>query len=267
MSEKQQRSLNLIIICSIVGALFSLYLLQNHYVPQAGSFCDLSTTVSCSFVNSSVYSTLFHVPVSYLGLLWFLITLLLAWKAKRNDTLSPLLLSWSVAGVLFVIYTLIAEFLLKALCPLCTVLHVLVTLTLIASYLVYKERQPSEIKPAFKRWGLGIIILFTISFLIFNSVPQNHDALAKCLTSKGITMYSSYLCSHCAQQKELLGKSFQYIDMVECHPDGPNSQQKLCDEKKVTGTPTWIMEYKGQEIKRRAGFMTIEQLQEFSGCT
>jgi thioredoxin-related protein len=80
-------------------------------------------------------------------------------------------------------------------------------------------------------------------------------------------MYSSFRCSHCARQRALLGDSFQYINEIECHPQGEHSQTELCFEKDVKGTPTFIMEPDGKEIKREVGYMTIEELREFSGCT
>ena len=44
--------------------------------------------------------------------------------------------------------------------------------------------------------GGGILAYRGISTL------GNHDALAKCLTEKGVTFYGAFWCSHCKRQKE-----------------------------------------------------------------
>ena len=95
---------------------------------------------------------------------------------------------------------------------------------------------------------------------------ENHENLARCITAKGISIYSSSQCSHCLQQENLFGPAFQLINRIECNPWDQNSQAELCTDKDITGTPTWIMEQDGKEVKRRAGFMTIDELKEFSGC-
>ena len=96
--------------------------------------------------------------------------------------------------------------------------------------------------------------------------PAELDDFAKCLSEKGAKMYSSYVCSHCKSQKELFGSSFYYVNEIECHPQGPNSQTNLCRQKNVSGTPTWILEPNGIEEKRLAGKQSLESLSAFSGC-
>jgi len=114
-----------------------------------------------------------------------------------------------------------------------------------------------------------IVIVYLAIILLFN-LPQgkkeNYDALAQCLTKQGVKMYSSFKCGVCAKTKEMFGGSFKYITEVECHPQSPINQFALCQEKGIKNTPTWIMEQDGKEIKRQAGFMSIDELREFSGC-
>jgi glutaredoxin len=53
-------------------------------------------------------------------------------------------------------------------------------------------------------------------------------------------MYSAYWCPHCHEQKELFGKeATEQLKVVECAPDGQNSQTKLCQQKGIEGFPTW----------------------------
>jgi len=61
---------------------------------------------------------------------------------------------------------------------------------------------------------------------------NNIDEFAKYLTSKGIKMYGSAFCPHCAKQKEIFGESFKYIDYVEC-----TENADLCRD--LIGVPAW----------------------------
>ena len=79
-------------------------------------------------------------------------------------------------------------------------------------------------------------------------------------------MYGSFRCGICAKTRAMFGDSFQYVNEIECHPQGKNSQTELCVQKSIDLTPTWIMESDGIEQKRQAGFMSIEELKAFSGC-
>ncbi|MFM1811721.1 MAG: hypothetical protein RLZZ336_659 [Cyanobacteriota bacterium] len=65
-------------------------------------------------------------------------------------------------------------------------------------------------------------------------------ALAEKLTASGAVMYSAYWCPHCHEQKELFGKeATAKLRVIECAPDGQNSQAELCQQKKIDGYPTW----------------------------
>src|SRR3989344_3305200 len=189
---KKKRLLKSFIVLSLVGILISLYLVQNHYAPPSqGSFCDLGETLSCSLVNTSVFSELFHVPVALLGALWFFSLIIFSWKALSDD-----------------------------------------------------------------------------KFILFNvgGETENYDALAQCMTQKGVLMYGSFRCGICAKTRAMFGDSFQYIKEIECHPQGKNPQTELCLEKKIEGTPTWMLVENGVE-KRAVGFLSIDELRTFSGGT
>ncbi len=86
-------------------------------------------------------------------------------------------------------------------------------------------------------------------------------ALAEHLTATGVVMYSAYWCPHCHDQKELFGKeATAKLKIVECAPDGHNSQAALCATKNIQGFPTW--EIKG---KLDSGQKTLAQLAAMSG--
>lgn len=92
------------------------------------------------------------------------------------------------------------------------------------------------------------------------STPQAL-ALAEHLTDTGAVMYTAYWCPHCHEQKELFGKeATAKLKVVECAPDGRNSQKALCDSKKIEGFPTW--EING---KLDSGVKPLTRLAELSG--
>ena len=65
-------------------------------------------------------------------------------------------------------------------------------------------------------------------------------ALAKHLTAQGVVLYTAYWCPHCHEQKELFGKeATTALKIVECAPDGQNSQSALCQKKQIQGFPSW----------------------------
>lgn len=83
------------------------------------------------------------------------------------------------------------------------------------------------------------------------------DAFAKCLRSKNVTMYGASWCSHCANQKEVFGKSFTYVPYVECPAD-----PKTCIAKGVELYPTWIF----PDGHALTGEQTLQKLSAESGC-
>ena len=92
------------------------------------------------------------------------------------------------------------------------------------------------------------------------STPQA-ISLAEHLTSSGAVMYSAYWCPHCHEQKELFGKeASSKLTVVECAPDGRNSQKSLCDAKKIEGFPSWEI---GGRIE--SGVKPLARLAELSG--
>ena len=86
-------------------------------------------------------------------------------------------------------------------------------------------------------------------------------ALAEHLTASGAKLYTAYWCPHCHDQKELFGRqATEKLTVIECAPDGRNSQRELCEAKKIEGYPTW--EIKGQ---LDSGVKPLAKLAEASG--
>src|SRR3989338_8926538 len=255
------------IILSLIGLATSIYLVQNHYNPPlGGSGCDFGEVVSCSLVNTSIFSELFGVSVALFGALWFILLLIILYKARKEQKKHALtIFLWHILGLLSVIYLVIAEFILQAICPYCTLVHIIIITQLILSFIILKKLNiPLNIKKMLQQAKPWIITVFLLSLLLifaFNfsfGEKKNYDNIAKCITEKNVVMYGSFRCGVCAKTREKFGDSFQYIKEIECHPQGENPETERCLEKNIELTPTWIMEVDGQEIKRQVGYMTPE---------
>lgn len=96
--------------------------------------------------------------------------------------------------------------------------------------------------------------------------PEDFEMLARCLTSEGWVMYSSFTCSVCRVQEELFGGAIEYIQTVECNPHADNAQSERCIEKKIRKTPTWIREREETELGRLEGYQPLDVLASQSSC-
>ena len=106
-------------------------------------------------------------------------------------------------------------------------------------------------------FGILIVIGVTYSSVSGFFVKTNNlDDFAKCLTSKGATMYGAVWCGHCKEQKTVFGDSFKYVNYVEC-PDVPT----VCEQRGITGYPTWIINGEHKE-----GTQSLQTLSELTGC-
>tara|TARA_Y100000310_G_C20701911_1_gene830794 strand:+ start:6976 stop:7806 length:831 start_codon:yes stop_codon:yes gene_type:complete len=270
--ERDALFLKIIMWLAVIAFLVSIYLIENHYA-DAGGLCDLTETLSCSTVNTSIYSEIFNIPVAFLGALWAAFTVWLAHRAKKNPDFFLALWGWSLLGLVSILYFIAAEFILGAICPFCTVVHVIVLIILALSAKLYfgLKKKPvwEDIKKKVGGAMMLLLILTIAAFVVFNftlAPTEDYTEFAQCLTDQGITMYGSYLCSHCITQKNAFGDAVEFIDYVECHPDGPNPQTELCTEKDISGTPIWLWESDGEELSRLPGAQSLDTLSEWSGC-
>ncbi|CAN0011138.1 unnamed protein product, partial [Laminaria digitata] len=53
-------------------------------------------------------------------------------------------------------------------------------------------------------------------------------------------MYGAYWCTHCFNQKELLGQqAMAKVKYVECSNRGIDNKVELCKAANIPGFPTW----------------------------
>jgi|SRR3989344_9612995 len=82
------------------------------------------------------------------------------------------------------------------------------------------------------------------------------NEFAQCLTDSNLTMYGTLWCSHCQNQKKLFGKSFKYVNFIDC-----DRKSEICTLEKITGYPTWKINntnYPGEQ--------SFSRLSQLTGC-
>jgi uncharacterized membrane protein len=242
----------------------------------------------CDKVLNSPWGTLFGQPLSLFGCLAYatvlvlaLLPLLLQGEARR-DLLARsrwfLFLLTAAMAVFSVVLMAVMLFKIQALCPFCILSALLSLALLVLSLLSGEWDDKGQLifrgvlaallvgitgigwatamdRPETAVTGPGMPIPVTSA-----SAPAS-IALADHLTAKGAVMYSAYWCPHCHEQKELFGKqATARLKVVECAPDGQNSQAELCASKKIQGYPSW--EING---KLDSGVKPLAKLAELSG--
>eukprot|EP01102_Stenamoeba_stenopodia_P013975 TRINITY_DN4599_c0_g1_i1.p1 TRINITY_DN4599_c0_g1~~TRINITY_DN4599_c0_g1_i1.p1 ORF type:complete len:319 (+),score=45.32 TRINITY_DN4599_c0_g1_i1:172-1128(+) len=301
-------------ITGLTGLIVSLYLLSEHY--GAGpSLCSGSPTdgtkqtSSCALVNHSKFAVIFDVPVALLGVTWNIIFLLIGREISKsqvkgqptqtNDALHPeqfimFQLLWTGIGFFFVLYFILAEVILGAICPLCTIVHFLVVVDLYCAWRMYQLANLeifSDIEgrlwwlkclsksDTVKVWVIWIATVHLIIFLGFILLPDLvspaiDENLAECITSKGnIWMYGLSTCSVCARQKAMF-KSKDIFDKyigkyyVECGDNGEGARK--CKELNVEDYPTWVKNSLTGDVSfeqtRLVGLQTAASLKQLADC-
>ena len=86
--------------------------------------------------------------------------------------------------------------------------------------------------------------------------PSSTDLFAECLTQKDVSVYVMEGCTHCREQKQLFGSSFNYLSSTDCAFD-----LKKCTDLGIRNVPAWII---GGE--KYEGVQSLEKLSEMTGC-
>jgi uncharacterized membrane protein len=241
----------------------------------------------CDKVLNSPWGSLFGQPLSLFGFLAYFAVLLMAVLplVVRGETRTAmaerswwgLFLTTTGMAVFSLLLMAVMVFKIKAFCSFC-VLSALLSLALLVLTLVGGEWEDRG-QLIFR--GVLIALLVGITGIGWATALDRPElatgrgvpplvraastpatlALADHLTASGAVMYSAYWCPHCHEQKELFGKeAAARLKIVECAPDGRNSQAALCNARKIQGFPSW-------EIAGRvdSGVKPLAKLADLSG--
>ena len=220
----------------------------------------------CDKVLNSAWGTLLGQPLSLFGFLCYASVLVLALLPLllKGDARHELLgrSRWALflltAGMAVFSLVLMAVMVLKikAVCAFC-ILSALLSLSLLVLSLIGGDWEDSG-QLLFRGVLTALLVGITgigwatamdrpvaetgpgLPIPVTSASSPATIALADHLTAKGAVMYTAYWCPHCHEQKELFGKeATARLKIVECAPDGRNSQADLCVRKKIQGYPSW----------------------------
>ena len=257
----------LIILLALIGFAIMGYLTYTHYA-NAQSFCDISETVSCDVVTTSLFSEIFGWPISLAGLAFFALILYLAlgrFTPQIFRTIYFLALFFLIPSLYF---TFVELLVIKALCILCESTK-LITLLILITALAARPRNGQALG------GLSAFTVFvglTYAAVIFfaqtgNVVKADYSQYVQDLNRAGVVYYKSVKCNNCKRQERLFGEAIKELNSIECHPDGLNPRPELCLAKAITKTPTFILEPEGVELKRLVGLQKLETIASFAQVT
>lgn len=125
-------------VLSLIGLAIAAYLTYEHYTGSRSLACPaLSTGINCLKVTTSPWSREFGMPVSVLGLAFFVVMLVLQspWAWGRPElAVRAVRLGWCVVGLgnaVVLIYDELVK--IDAICEWCTAVHVLTFLIFVAT--------------------------------------------------------------------------------------------------------------------------------------
>jgi glutaredoxin len=109
----------------------------------------------------------------------------------------------------------------------------------------------------------GMVVLLAAGYTA-GWYHKNHryDALGRCMASKQVKMFGAYWCPHCADQKEILGKSYRFV-YEECGVPGSHAEQEECKAQGVKVFPTWRL----PDGSLKPGVFSAQELSDKTGCS
>jgi len=134
-----------------------------------------------------------------------------------------------------------------------------------------KQENEAGDAPVSRNWGRKAVYAVLIAAVIvaayelWHSSQHKYDAFARCLGDRGVKMYGAYWCSHCQDQKEKFGVSFEYAPYVECGVQGNvHAETQVCKDADIKHFPTWQFPPTGERVER---VFELEELSDRTGCS
>jgi hypothetical protein len=130
-----------------------------------------------------------------------------------------------------------------------------------------EEESAPKSSPRFLWIGVALVVVLiawgAYYFLYYRKPVSTLDSFAQCLKAKGAKMYGAWWCPHCADQKEMFGFAFQYVNYVECSPEGQRTINDVCKQAGIKDFPTWQF----PDGSRTEGTQPLAVLGQKTGCT
>src|SRR3989344_1266460 len=255
----------LIILLSIVGFGIMAYLTFIHFTEKS-SVCDISEKISCDVVTTSIYSEIFGLPISVLGLGYFGLTFLLSVFQRTKAFYQTVFYLTLFVIIPSYYFTALEAFVIKAFCILCETSKILMLLTIGTSFVAMKQKFGTVVRMAMPIVIAGVVAAGVTYFAQTSVVAKkDYTPFVQGLNEKGVVYYKSYTCSNCKKQEQMIGSAYKKLNSVECHPKGPNGNPQLCLERGIEHTPTFLIEKDGAVVKKIEGVQKLEDLAEWAG--
>src|SRR3989344_9350189 len=204
----------LIALLSLTGIIISLYLAYIK-IFNTKSFCTLNETISCDAVNASIYSDIFRIPMSFLGVGYFGLVLLLT-LFKRSVSTNRFIFFLTVFVLMPSYYlTGIEIFVLQAYCILCEFSKLLMIAILVLSFSQTKFKLKEALRMSIPIVIAGIVAA-GITFLAQSGggTKEDYSPFVDNLNKKGVIMYRSVKCANCKRQAKIFGKAYTKLNAV-----------------------------------------------------
>ena len=111
--------------------------------------------------------------------------------------------------------------------------------------------------------ALGVLFLFGFLVFSFATAGSEYKEFAQCLTEQGVKMYGAYWCPNCQEQKNVFGRSWKYIDYVECSLPNRGGQNEICNTAGIQSYPTWEF----SDGSRVTGTQSLLKLSQSTSCS
>lgn len=160
LSEKERN--RAIIGLSLFGIGSMIYLAYLHYAPAHSSVCNFGQALSCDVVNRSQFADILGIPVSLLGIGFFLGVIGLTYARLKIHSYHLISLA-SIFTLIFSGYLSYIEYVyLGTVCVFCEGSKLLMLLILLLSLRGIRHRA-EKISPSWALTMLGLGALFTIA--------------------------------------------------------------------------------------------------------
>ena len=147
--SRESRVMMVVLILSMAGIGLATFLVANHYRLVSADFCEIGPWADCEDVNGGPYSEVLPgLPWAVVGLAGFVAVFCLSYlklyypELDRKGRFVPLLLLFSVVGVIFVVYLNYIEFaVIHKLCIFCAASHaIMIVILMIIAWWQYAGR-------------------------------------------------------------------------------------------------------------------------------
>ncbi len=220
MNSTKKWALWVCVVAALLGIALSWFSTVRHFrIQREGviqeSYCAISEKINCDAVSTSSYSEIFGIPISWLGVLFYLCVLGMALFAifSKKDRRSSIAVSWfmacaSIAYSLFLAY--VSYVILDVFCIECFGMYVANALLfvflfvalgmgineipkIIKSYLraVFRKATSLEFKPALYSHAAAILVVFAVGVLGLAGVQaENKRSMGDVKTEELVRFYN-----------------------------------------------------------------------------